>query len=193
MFWIERTTKPTPLEYYLYRSSESSSPILGPRHPLLTKGLRSLYRLPSTQGDGFAFCSGDNDRRWTLKYDYEYGEEGVSQERSLLLKSHSSWDYASENVSIIADAFQEFPTVIEPLGVFAENVPQGVVLQYLAQNAHEGIRLLWTGDSIRDFKIAQILPNGRILIKKNRDLIVLQLMKGNKPVCFETLVNSEQS
>ena len=112
----------------------------------------------------------------------------MSQQKSLVLESHS-WDYASENLPIIAKALQEFPTVIEPLGVFAENVSQGIVLQYLVQNAHEARRLLWTGDSIRDFKVAQILPNGRILIMKNRSLIVLQLMKGNAPVPFEILTD----
>ena len=55
-----------PLEYYLYRPSESSSPILGPTS-FINEGIQGSHRLPSTQGDGFAFHSGDNDRRWTLQ------------------------------------------------------------------------------------------------------------------------------
>ena len=191
LYWFDRSDTKVQLKYYLYRKSLGKR-LDGPEKQLLLKGPTGIYRLPATQGDGFAFLSGDNDRRWTLLYNYEYGDDGVSSTKSLQTTVHTSWAYASTHFDDIATAFIDYPTVQQSLGVFAEKIPQGIVLHYKPTGAYEGLRLLWTGDSIGAFKLAHTLPNGRIILKKNRDLIVLQLMKGDTPATFEDLTNRQQ-
>lgn len=188
LFWIERKENNQSLAYYIHRPSIETL-LKGPSHPLLIAGLKSLYRLPTE--DGFAFSSGDNDRKWTAKYDYTYNKEGVSQEKTLQLQLHRNWEYSSLHTDEILEAFAETTTVLPESNVFVESIPQGLVLHYQPSNLSEGRRLLWTGDSVKDFKISQLLPNGRILLKKNRSVIVLQLMKGNEPKPFRALTNSK--
>jgi len=186
LFWIERKENHQSLAYYIHRPSIETL-LKGPSHPLLIAGLKSLYRLPTE--DGFAFSSGDNDRKWTAKYDYTYNKEGVSQDKQLQLQLHRNWEYSSLHTAEILEAFAETTTVLPESNVFVESIPQGLVLHYQPSNLSEGRRLLWTGDSVKDFKISQLLPNGRILLKKNRSVIVLQLMKGNEPQPFRALTN----
>jgi hypothetical protein len=188
LFWIERKENNQPLAYYIHRPSVGTL-LKGHSHPLLVAGLKSLYRLPTE--DGFAFSSGDNDRKWTVKYDYTYNKDGDPQDKHLQLHLHRNWEYSSLHTAEILETFAEAASVLPESNVFVESIPQGLVLHYQPSNLSEGRRLLWTGDSVKDFKIAQILPNGRILLKKNRSVIVIQLMKGAEPKPFSALTDIE--
>ena len=101
--------------------------------------------------------------------------------------------YASEHFDDILTTLSSYPTVLKDIGVFAELLPQGVVLHYKVNNTHRNLKLLWTGNASGTFKISRVLPNGRIILKQNRDLIVLELTQGNKQICFDTLVHSANS
>ena len=190
LYWIYRANQ--PLELYWYNSTE---PHIGPfphstrvdGNRLLKHAPHSIYRLPKEEG--FSFKSGDNDRRWVLKFDVPLIEEDTVPpvQKKLLLELHTDWKYASGH---LADMLTEFESKTSALdNIYAEASPFGVVLHY--RSAKRNGRLLWTGTSIRDFTVVAVTPEGLVLLKKNRSIIVLQLMKGAEPKPFCALMDIE--
>ena len=186
LYWIHRANQ--PLELYWYNSTE---PHIGPfphstrvdGNRLLKHAPHSIYRLPKEEG--FSFKSGDNDRRWVLTFDFPLIEEDTVPpvQKKLLLELHTDWKYATVH---LADMLTEFENKTSALDtIYAEASPFGVVLHY--HTAKRNGRLLWTGTSIRDFTVVAVTPEGLILLKKNRNIIVLQLMKGDEAKPFSAL------
>lgn len=178
LFWVEH--KPNPLGLFLYHQATNQIMTV-PEHNLLKNGLKNIYRRPL--GEAFCFQSGDNDRRWTLAYD--------RRTQQLELRFYTDWIHASENLSELVNGFQSEKNVVSDLNLFSESTYQGILLHYSNDLSERAQRLMWTGESLRDFKVCQILDlasGGRIIVKKNRSLIVLQLMKGNVPQPFKALM-----
>ena len=180
MYWIYRANE--PLELYWYNDSTQYAAKV-PKHPLLIGGPQTIYRLPNEEG--FSFKSGDNDKRWVLKFDYPLIEEDPVPPvpKKLLLTQHIDLAYTTKHLPEMLEALDSKLSVLQD--VYAARASFGVVVYY--RNGHKTGKLLWTGSSIRDFHVIAITPSGLVLLNKNRSIIVLQLMNGNHPVSFEEL------
>lgn len=180
MYWVYRANE--PLELYWYNDATQYRDQAA-EHPLLIHGPQAIYRLPNEEG--FSFKSGDNDRRWVLKFDYPLIEEDTVPPvpKKLLLTQHIDWAYTTKHLPEMLEAFDSKPVVLQ--NVYAAEASFGVVLHYL--NGNTAGKLLWTGSSIRDFRVISITQSGLVLLSKNRSVIALQLMKGATKASFTDL------
>ena len=194
LFWFVREKR--PLELYAY-DSKSSRILRVPENPLLQKKPHQVKRL--SQGDGFTFRSGESSFRWVLRYDYPVSENDFVEERSLtkemIIESTSAWQYSQENPTdlIACKRRNNSNLVLQQYPVFAEVMPYGVLVHYLLPNAERAQTLVWSGSTIRGYVVANVLPQGVVVLKKNRDVIVLQLMRGAQKCEFRDLFSSVPS
>ena len=100
-------------------------------------------------------------------------DDSISQSKQLLIEMHNDWEYSQNHFSEMLQVRASKPTTLDH--VLAEASIYGVVVHY--QQSGSVQRLLWTGDSIRGFSLIEILEDGTILLKKNRSIVVLQLMR----------------
>ena len=77
------------------------------------------------------------------------------------------------------------------VSAFAESAEYGVSLFYKHQDVVR--QITWIGLMMRGFSVGGVYPNGRILANKNREVIVLQLMKGNKAISFDEIASEGPS
>ena len=120
-----------------------------------------------------------------MKFDYPLIEEDIAApiSKTLLLESHTDWEYANSHVSELITEFKQKPYSLD--NIYAETSPFGVIIHYRTTNTNG--KLLWTGSSTRDFTVVAITQSGLVLLNKNRNSIILQLMKGDTPVSFKEL------
>lgn len=186
LFWVTRTN--TPLDLF-WLNIQSQTQYQVPNHSLLIDGLKSIH--PTQISDGFAFKSGDNDRLWTLHLDYPIvQDDSQSKPKKPLLSLHSDWEYVSKHFDEVLQAFADKPTAIQSkaVNVFADSSPFGVLLYY---KQNETIKhLLWTGSSLRDFSVINVHPDGFITLYKNREVIVLRVMRGDQGITLSDLTTS---
>ena len=69
--------------------------------------------------------------------------------------------------------------------IFVETECYGVNVYY--QSHETTAKLTWMGFMMRNYSIGGIFDEGRIVAYKNREVIVLQVMKGNKEISFAEL------
>lgn len=132
---------------------------------------------------GLVFTEKDA-QRWSLSLQMK--EEVLSPQ----LDACSSEMFATEN----------FPLVYEQLSVhrpyqcsvrhrvFAESEPYGVNVYYHSQGKTE--KVTWMGLMMRNYTVGGIFDEGRVVAYKNREVIVLQVMRGNKEISFAELCSS---
>jgi hypothetical protein len=120
-----------------------------------------------------------------LKFDYPYIKEDTVAPvpKELLLTQHIDWAYTTKHLPEMLEAFESKPVMLQD--VYAAVASFGVVVHY--RNEHTRGKLVWTGSSIRDFHVIAILQSGLVLLKKNRSVIALQLMKGEQDASFTDL------
>ena len=112
-----------------------------------------------------------------------------------MLQPVLAWEYAQQNTHQLATYKhqQKLQTTVGEHDIFIEKTQYGILLHYKRKDKDLGHTLTWTGNSLRDFHLGSIRDvdgKGKIVLRKNRDVIILQLMKGSTPVSFSELVSS---
>ena len=184
LYWFVREKK--PLELWAF-STSASTLIPVPGHSLLEKAPRDILHFST--GNGFTFRSGESSLRWVVRYDYPMNDDEGVQHKEMILENHLAWQYAQDNCEQLIDLKRDIKStkVLSNVPVFAEVMPYGVVVHYKPSSGLRGRTLLWSGQTIRGYVLCALLPKGLVILKRNRDIIVLQLMKGKDDVPFATL------
>ena len=133
--------------------------------------------------------------RWVLRYDYPINEEEYASDeeqsapKEWILEQHLAWIYSQEQTDQLIAYKRSINSqmVLYNEPVFAEVMPYGVLVHYKDANASRGRTLLWSGQTIRGHVLGGIRADGTVVLKKNRRIIVLQLMKGADPCSFSSL------
>jgi hypothetical protein len=183
--WDAVSTRPTFI--YLYEKDMLYGPYQNP----------NLCRSPSNiiaETDGFVFSEKDSMYRWNLVWriptlDNDDAREVLEEDdtKILALQPISSVAFVLENLIAVLEKKKEsnvqHTSTQHP--VFIESARHGMNLFY--QHNQQSQLLVWVGDVMRDFSSGVLFENGRITLKKNRELIVLQLMKGDTEVPLQVL------
>lgn len=198
------TCSEDPLEAYLYLSDdlydaakEGKRILKIPQHPSLRKNPRELYISQSEHS--IQFRSGDTSLQWFLRYDYPINEGEAELSKELILTSQPAFAHVQETFDATIEQKKQSHFDICSLenDVFVDTEPYGVVLHYKNPLAKHGKSLVWTGNMVQGYKLGNVVDKvendakGLIVLYKNRDVIVLQLMKGNREVSFAELAKKQ--
>lgn len=145
------------------------------QNPNCTHGPRNI--LEDTKG--IVFSNSDGQGRWRISL-----EMGVP-----LLSTISSEMYVLSNFDRVyhqkLNQKQHNTLSGRDFSLFVESSEYGINLFY--KNSDVVRQITWIGLMMRGFSVGGLYPNGRILANKNREVIVLQLMRGNKKITFADL------
>ena len=105
-----------------------------------------------------------------------------------VLNGISSEMYALENFAVLYEQLKSSHSYMcsSMYPIFAEEEAYGVNVYYSSQS---GVRhATWMGTMMRNYTVGAVFDEGRIVAYKNREVIVLQLMSGNKEISFAELI-----
>jgi hypothetical protein len=128
--------------------------------------------------DGLYFSVVDEDKMWWI-----YPDEQVSQEVNITTEPME--DFIANHQHTFFGSVAPIRTISNgDVSAMAFPVSYGINL-YLKHSSWEDMQqLVWLGMLSKTHRVLELLPNGRIIAVRNRDVIVLQLMKGSKAVDF---------
>jgi len=183
--WDDVQGRPTFL--YWYENSLLHGPF---QNPNLFRSPRDIIAEP----DGVVFGEKDSVFRWNLAWGFP--QLGMDEEADIL-EPEEAKKLILQPISSVSYVLENFPAVLaekrrnnakhasEKNPVFMESARHGMNLFY--RHEQESHVLVWVGAVMRDFSSGVLFENGCITLKKNRELIVLQLMKGDTEVSLQDL------
>ena len=141
---------------------------------------RSPSKIIATK-QGLVFTEKDV-HRWVLSMEVHEDELRPA------LSAASSEMYALEHFSEVYDQLTiSLPHICSSkYPIFAEEEAYGVNVYYSSKS---GIHhATWMGTMMRNYTVGAVFDEGRIVAYKNREVIVLQVMRGNKEISFADLI-----